>query len=252
MKAIKLAIMMMAFVSGTTTMQAQGRRNNQQSANREEMTEKRAQQLAVEMGLDDNDAARFREIYTRHTNQMSELRQQQAAKAQNKSDNNVQRQQKSDSEVDAQIKAQLEERRAAIERETAYYNELRTVLSARQAKRVMQGNGGNGRMSGMQRGGMMQRGPQMGMQRGGMMQRGRQMPGAQRGGQMGMQRGGMMQRGPQMGMQRSTYRGMQPGTPGMPHHKMSKKEMKKARKAFRKSQKKMQKQMKKAKKQGLF
>lgn len=165
MKTMKLAVLAMAIMGMTSAAYAQsdGKTDGKKAPSRTENIELKADRMAAQLGLDDSQAARFKEIYLRHAKEMNA--QPKAA--------NAKKAVKSDSEIDAEMKARLARQITMAEQQSKYYEELRTVLSARQAQRVMYGNR---QRAAMRPQGRMQ--PRQGMQRPGMQRPG--MPQMQR------------------------------------------------------------------------
>ena len=157
MKTMKLAVLAMAIMGMTSAAYAQsdGKTDGKKAPSRTENIELKADRMAAQLGLDDSQAARFKEIYLRHAKEMNA--QPKAA--------NAKKAVKSDSEIDAEMKARLAKQITMAEQQSKYYEELRTVLSARQAQRVMYGNR---QRAAMRPQGRMQ--PRQGMQRPGMPQ----------------------------------------------------------------------------------
>ena len=154
---MKLAVLAMAIMGMTSAAYAQsdGKTDGKKAPSRTENIELKADRMAAQLGLDDSQAARFKEIYLRHAKEMNA--QPKAA--------NAKKAVKSDSEIDAEMKARLARQITMAEQQSKYYEELRTVLSARQAQRVMYGNR---QRAAMRPQGRMQ--PRQGMQRPGMTQ----------------------------------------------------------------------------------
>ena len=178
MKTMKLAVLAMAIMGMTSAAYAQsnGKTDGKKAPSRTENIELKADRMAAQLGLDDSQAARFKEIYLRHAKEMNA--QPKAA--------NAKKAVKSDSEIDAEMKARLARQITMAEQQSKYYEELRTVLSARQAQRVMYGNR---QRAAMRPQGRMQ--PRQGMQRPGMLRQGMQRQGMQRPGMPQMQRNPM-------------------------------------------------------------
>ncbi len=178
MKTMKLAVLAMAIMEMTSAAYAQsdGKTDGKKAPSRTENIELKADRMAAQLGLDDSQAARFKEIYLRHAKEMNA--QPKAA--------NAKKAVKSDSEIDAEMKARLARQITMAEQQSKYYEELRTVLSARQAQRVMYGNR---QRAAMRPQGRMQ--PRQGMQRPGMLRQGMQRQGMQRPGMPQMQRNPM-------------------------------------------------------------
>lgn len=275
MKKLNVAIMAMAFMGMASVANAQSKDEAKEAPSREARVEKRAERLIVELGLDDKDAAKFKEIYTRHALAEKEHGMRGVGrmghgapgavadkKAQGAPEAGAdKRTAKTDGEVDAEMKARLAKRVSDAQAESDYYNELRTVLSARQAKKVMEGG----------RRGMQQGRPGQGFHRqGGMMAQGQRKGFGQHMGQhmgqhpgfgqhMGQHHAAMQGQHPEFG-QHAVHQGNgQHAGFGMHQQQdkaklaqvpqMSEKEMKEAQKEHRKAMKEHRKAMKKHQKE---
>ena len=139
MKKFKLAILTMAFLGMTGASFAQGNNNpeRKQRPSREEMIERKADRMVEMLGLGDKDAAKFREIYVRHEKESAEAWQSAKQKKQNPSAEKGKKKAMTDSEIDAQMKARFEMQATIAKKNAKFYDELRTVLSAQQAQRVL-------------------------------------------------------------------------------------------------------------------
>lgn len=139
MKKFKLAILTMAFLGMTGASFAQGNNNpeRKQRPSREEMIERKADRMVEMLGLGDKDAAKFREIYVRHEKENAEAWQSAKQKKQDPKAEKGQKKAMTDSEIDAQMKARFEMQATKAKKDAKFYDELRTVLSARQAQRVL-------------------------------------------------------------------------------------------------------------------
>lgn len=139
MKKFKLAILTMAFLGMTGASFAQGNNNpeRKQRPSREEMIERKADRMVEMLGLGDKDAAKFREIYVRHEKENAEAWQSAKQKKQDPKAEKGQKKVMTDSEIDAQMKARFEMQATKAKKDAKFYDELRTVLSARQAQRVL-------------------------------------------------------------------------------------------------------------------
>ncbi|MBQ0074171.1 MAG: hypothetical protein KBT34_08240 [Prevotella sp.] len=139
MKKLRLAILTMAFLGMTGASFAQGNNNQErkQRPSHEEMIERKADRMVVMLGLSDKDAAKFKDIYVRHEKENAEAWQVAKQKKQEPKAEKAKKKIMTDSEIDAQMKARFEKQAAKAKKNAKFYDELRTVLSARQAQRVL-------------------------------------------------------------------------------------------------------------------
>ena len=137
MNKIKSTFIALALIAATSVTAQNSEKNSSKrpSLSSEEMISRRADRLVVEMGLDDNTAVKFKDVYKRYAKDLQGLR------TDNK-DNKVRKDDKTNTLTDAQIDAQTKERfsmqRKQLDLQVRYYNEFRKVLSARQTNRVLQ------------------------------------------------------------------------------------------------------------------
>ena len=155
MKKLRLAILTMAFLGMTGASFAQGNNTpeRKQRPSREEMIERKADRMVVMLGLGDKDAAKFKDIYVRHEKENAEAWQSAKQKKQEPKAEKAKKKLMTDSEIDAQMRARFEKQAAKAKKNAKFYEELRTVLSARQAQRVLafekQKQAMRGKMKGM-------------------------------------------------------------------------------------------------------
>lgn len=158
MKKLKLAILTMAFLGMTGATFAQSTNpERKQRPSREEMIERKADRMVVMLGLGDKDAAKFKEIYVRHEKESAEAWQSAMQKKQKSKAEKGKKRIMTDSDIDAQMKARFEMQATKAKKDAKFYDELRTVLSARQAQRVLafeHQKGMRGKMKGKMRGKM--------------------------------------------------------------------------------------------------
>lgn len=154
MKKFRLAILTVVFLGMTGATFAQGNNNQErkQRPSREEMIERKADRMVVMLGLGDKDAAKFKDIYVRHEKENAEAWLSAKQKKQEPKAEKGKQKIMTDSEIDAQMKARFEKQATKAKKNAKFYDELRTVLSARQAQRVLafenQKQGMRGKMKG--------------------------------------------------------------------------------------------------------
>lgn len=122
------------------------------------MMEMQADKMAAKLGLDDKTAAKFKTIYAEYQKELMALAPKPCQKEGEKCDKKCDKQEgkqcdkmhekpcgkemkiKTDAEVDEMVKARFAQQKKMMELQEKYYGKFRTVLSARQAQKVIQAN----------------------------------------------------------------------------------------------------------------
>ena len=179
-------VALLCIANVATAQNSDKKSNERKTVTPEEMAGQRADRLVEELGLDDNAAARFKSIYTRYAKEQQALRPN--APKQDAEKKAPERKAQTDADIDAQNKARFAQQRKELDLQEKYYNEFRSVLSARQTNKVM---GPQGPFGGHQFG---PQGPQFGRQ-----QFGPRQQFGQQGPQFGQQRPRFGQQGSRFG-----------------------------------------------------
>ena len=133
------AVALLCIANVATAQNSDKKSNERKTVTPEEMAGQRADRLVEELGLDDNAAARFKSIYTRYAKEQQALRP--TAPKQDATQKAPERKAQTDADIDAQNKARFAQQRKELDLQEKYYNEFRSVLSARQTNKVMEPQG---------------------------------------------------------------------------------------------------------------
>lgn len=112
------------------------------------MMEMQADRMAAKLGLDDKTAAKFKTIYVEYQKELMALAPKPCQKEGDKKCDKKEGEKcdkpcckemkvKTDAEVDEMVKTRFAQQKKMVELQEKYYGKFRTVLSARQAQRVI-------------------------------------------------------------------------------------------------------------------
>lgn len=110
----------------------------QREARKEAMMENRCKQLAVALTLDDNDTARFIEVYKQYNTEMRELRGKYRMHHPKKGNAQmgVDKEPLTDEQIDENIRTRFAMSRAIIDVREKYYKEFRAFLNPKQIQKL--------------------------------------------------------------------------------------------------------------------
>ena len=140
MKTKYFFMLLVACFLGAQSLSAQNKEAGNRPRKRmsiEQLTERQANKLAEEMGLDDKTSARFKDVFRNYKMEMNDLwKKNMPKKPQAKSDGNKKSPQLTDDEVDKMMRDKFKLSRKMLDVREKYYNEFRKFLNPKQVQKV--------------------------------------------------------------------------------------------------------------------
>lgn len=141
MKKIKyVGMLLLALMLSMQVVDAQNTQENTRRPKRmsmEKLLEMRSSHIAHELGLDDNTASKFTDVYKKYMQELSDLRKAFRPEIK-KDDEKVKKERKAptDAEVDKMMKDRFSISRKTLDIREKYYNEFRKFLSPKQVQKI--------------------------------------------------------------------------------------------------------------------
>ena len=146
MKTKYFFVLLVACIMGTQVMDAQNREHGKKQHHKrmtvEQMTDKQANKIVGDLGLDDKTAAKFKDVYAKYMKEMNDLRKEgmdfrMRGRIQ-KGDTlaKMKMQMPTDAEVDKMMRDRFKQSRKMLDIREKYYDEFRKFLSPKQVQKV--------------------------------------------------------------------------------------------------------------------
>ena len=146
MKTKYFFVLLVACIMGTQVMDAQNREHGKKQHHKrmtvEQMTDKQANKIVGDLGLDDKTAAKFKDVYAKYMKELNDLRKEgmdfrMRGRIQ-KGDTlaKMKMQMPTDAEVDKMMRDRFKQSRKMLDIREKYYDEFRKFLSPKQVQKV--------------------------------------------------------------------------------------------------------------------
>ena len=140
MKTKYFWMLLVACFVGAQSLSAQSREPGKKPHKRmsvEQMNEMQADKIANNLGLDDKNTVRFKEVYKKYTSELNELwKKNRPEKPKVKPGEGEPRPMPSDAEVDKMMRTRFTISRKMLDIREKYYNEFRKFLTPKQVQKI--------------------------------------------------------------------------------------------------------------------
>lgn len=140
MKTKYFFMLLMACLMGVQGVNAQNKDAGQRPRKRmsiEQMSERQADKIVADLGLDDKTAARFKEVYKKYKTEMNDLRKKNfPPKPEAQKDKGQPKPVPTDAEVDKMMKERFAQSRKMLDIREKYYHEFCKFLSPKQVQKI--------------------------------------------------------------------------------------------------------------------